>query len=165
MNKVSSLVLAAALSVAATAHAADRLQIQAVLTKDGQVLSTQTQEVGPGETAHFSKTQSKEYDGKATVSSKGTNVEKEVYDLGLTADVTPKVLSTGKVQLTVKGQYTEPLSKNEVKAAPGVTLNLPHFSTYSLNHIVTADQDGKATIGPDEGKGPNVQLDLTVKRL
>ncbi|WP_017519942.1 hypothetical protein ACQCLI_31905 (plasmid) [Pseudomonas nitroreducens] len=164
MNKVSSLFLAAALSVAATAHAADRLQIQAVLTKDGQVLSTQTQEVGSGQTAHFSKTQPKEYDGKATVSSKGTKVEKEVHHLGFTADVTPHVLSTGKVQLAVNGLYTEPLSENKVKT-DGVELNLPHYAKYSLASTVIVDQNGKATLERHGDKGPELQLDLTVKRL
>lgn len=164
MKKVSSLVLAATLSVAATTHAADRLQIQAVFTKNGEVLTTQTQEAAVGETVHFSKTQPKEYDGKATVSSKGTEVEKEVHNLGFTADVTPRVLSTGKVQLAVNGLYTEPLSENKLKTN-GVDLRYPHYAKYSLDSTVVADQQGKATLERHGDKGPELQLELTVKRL
>ncbi|MFV3332588.1 hypothetical protein ACNFIA_16750 [Pseudomonas sp. NY15437] len=164
MNKVSSLLLAATLCVASTAHATDRLQIQAVFSKDGQVLSTQTQEVGPGETAHFSKTEPKEFDVSASGNSKGIKVEKEIRNLGFTADVTARVLSTGDVKLFVKGLYTEAQTPNEVKTL-GVKLKLPNVRSYTLGRDVIVDEDGKASFGTDGDKDPKLQLDVTVKRL
>ncbi|HHH9443059.1 TPA: hypothetical protein ACP32N_005047 [Pseudomonas aeruginosa] len=162
MKKGPTFILAAALLAAANAHAGDRLQIEAVLTKEGKVIASEMKNISNGEIAHFRKTETREFDVNAVKRPKGIEVTKQKVNLGFVANIYVREMSTGKFMLDVKGEYDELVKEKDLKSGDLVL----HVGDVRRRLLAGTPNVGSGeTVEIVDPLSGDLKLAVTIKRL
>lgn len=103
MKKAKLFAVALAVLSASVAQAADRFQINTVLTIDGKSIEQQPAYIDNGETIHYLPDQALELMKAKDPKVKIKDNEKRLVGLGV--DITARFSSEGKILLTSKGSY------------------------------------------------------------
>jgi len=177
MNNVSMLLLVTALIVPTGVSASDRFAVQTEVTRSGKIVSTGTREVENGGIAQFSDGRFKETDAKVTTTCRSglsrwlhpfkpacdEVVEKEQTPIGFIADITPRVMSDGRIGLVINGKYVLVLGDSSAESNGGV-LHTANFRPVILASTLSIKIGEKAVIrsGPAQDE---VVLTVQVDRL
>lgn len=186
MLKLSKLFLAVAVVASvSTAHAneangqaANRFSISTEVTKGGVVVSSGSQSIQNGGTAHFSDSQFKEIDAKVTVTcreglKRWVNLFKPRCDepvrevkqvpIGFKAEIRAQEVSDGRVMLNVAGNYVQVLS-SQILPGAGADVRSASFRDSSLNSnaIIKPDTNLEITNGVGDQE---IRLKVKVERL
>lgn len=188
MHKLSKLFLAAIMTTSASiAHAVEvdvqtlaskRFSIQAEVSKDGKVVSSSTQQVNNGGTAHFTDAKFKEIDTNVTVNcrtglkrwlelwkSRCDEPEREVSKvaIGFNAKITAREFTNGNISINLKGSYVDVISEFDLEGVEA-NLRVASFRDSSLNSnmIVKPGQVFEIT---SIGTGGEIRLKLIATQL
>lgn len=165
-----ALAVVAAAVISVPASAGERISIQTEVTMGGIVVSSGTQEISKGVTAHFNDGRFKEIDADVTVTcregiSRWLNPfkpacdkptqKKEKVPIGFMADITARETSDNKFAVSVDGSYVQVLEEQKLKLGD-TELESASFHIQSLNSsmVVMANSELEIAngIGADEIK-------------